>query len=213
MKKPKISFNKDAVLGFLLRNVEKMLAAAIGLFACTLAWGGVDALRSMRPSGEQTPQKIKEDARVTEEHIVSVKIPPEDRLTKERGLAEAAQVFKARILLDERQANTSRWAIPLLADNDLGLAFAGQSLQILQVANLYLPHRRTLQQRRPTGSDRRHDLGVLLRNALQGCVVRHAVLDPGNVPQPFVPERAPQRRGALLARMKHGLDLDSGTAL
>jgi len=91
MKKPKVSFNKDAVLGFLLRNVEKILTAVIGLFACTLAWGGVDALRSMRPSGEQMPQKIIEAVKVTEEHIVSVKIPPEDRLTKERGLADVVK--------------------------------------------------------------------------------------------------------------------------
>jgi hypothetical protein len=95
MKKPKISFNKDAILDFLLRNVEKILAAVIGLFACTLAWGGVDALRSMRPTAEQTPQTIKEQAKVTADHIVSVKIPPEDRLVKERGLANVVSKWLA----------------------------------------------------------------------------------------------------------------------
>ena len=95
MKKPKISFNKDAILDFLLRNVEKMIAAAIGLFACTLAWGGVDALRSMRPKAEQKPQTIVEQAKVTGEHIEAVKIAPDDELTTEKELAAVVSKWLA----------------------------------------------------------------------------------------------------------------------
>jgi hypothetical protein len=95
MKKPKISFNKDAILDFLLRNVEKMVAAAIGLFACTLAWGGVDALRSMRPKQDQRPQTIVEQAKVTAEHIEAVKIAPDDELTSEKGLAAVVSKWLA----------------------------------------------------------------------------------------------------------------------
>ena len=88
MKAPRISFSKDAVLSFLLLHGEKVVAAMVGLAACGLAWGGVSALRTMRPTKEQQPQAIIDDAAKTSDHIEAVKIPPDDELTSEKGLAD-----------------------------------------------------------------------------------------------------------------------------
>jgi len=87
VKAPRIAFNKDALLTFLLQHGEKMIAAVVGLAACALALNGVSALRSMRPTAEQQPEAIIADAAVTAEHIEAVKIAPDDELTSEKGLA------------------------------------------------------------------------------------------------------------------------------
>ena len=88
MKAPRIAFNKDALLTFLLVHGEKLIAVMVGLAACALAWGGVSALRNMRPTSEQQPEAIVADAATTAEHIEAVKIAPDDELTSEKGLAD-----------------------------------------------------------------------------------------------------------------------------
>ena len=88
MKVPRIAFSKDALLSFLLLHGEKVVAAMVGLAACALAWGGIGALRTMRPKPEQLPQAIIADAATTAEHIEAVKIAPDDELTSEKGLAD-----------------------------------------------------------------------------------------------------------------------------
>ena len=87
MKKPRIALNKDAILEFFVRHGEKLVVGLFGLFACTLAWGGVEALRSMRPTLEQRPESIVEQSKSTDTHIDSVKIAPDDELTSEKGLS------------------------------------------------------------------------------------------------------------------------------
>lgn len=88
MKKPSISFNKDAVVTFAVRHVEKVMGAVFGLLACGLIWGGFEALRTMRPTTEQLPQTIVTESAAAAEHIDAVKIAPDDELTSEKGLAE-----------------------------------------------------------------------------------------------------------------------------
>ena len=88
MKAPRIAFNKDALLTFLLVHGEKLIAVMVGLAACALAWGGMSALRNMRPTSEQQPEAIVADAATTAEHIEAVKIAPDDELTSEKGLAD-----------------------------------------------------------------------------------------------------------------------------
>lgn len=87
MKKPKVSFNKQSLTSFVLGHGEKVLASIIALAACGLAWGGVTALRTMRPSPDQEPESIIKDATDTAAHIEAVKIAPDDELTSEKGLA------------------------------------------------------------------------------------------------------------------------------
>jgi hypothetical protein len=99
MKTPRIAFNKDALLSFLLSHGEKIIAAMVGLLACGLAWGGLSAMRTMRPSQEQQPQAIIADAATTAEHVEAVKIAPDDELTSEKGLAKTvAQWLSPEIL-------------------------------------------------------------------------------------------------------------------
>lgn len=98
MKAPRIAFNKDALLTFLLQHGEKIIATVVGLAACALALSGVSALRSMRPTVKQQPEAIIADATVTARHIEAVKIAPEDELTSEKGLAATvAQWLAAKV--------------------------------------------------------------------------------------------------------------------
>ena len=62
MKLPRVAFDKESLLDFLLNHGEKVVAALFALFACGLAWGGVEALRNMRPSEEQRPETIVKQA-------------------------------------------------------------------------------------------------------------------------------------------------------
>lgn len=87
VKKPRISLNKQSIVAFLVNHGEKLVAGLFGLFACTLAWGGVEALRSMRPTQEQRPEAIIDQSKSTDTHIDSVKIAPDDELTSEKGLS------------------------------------------------------------------------------------------------------------------------------
>lgn len=88
MKAPRVAFNKDALLTFVFLHGEKVIAAVVALAACALVWGGMSALRNMRPTEEQQPQAIIADAATTAEHIEAVKIAPDDELTSEKGLAD-----------------------------------------------------------------------------------------------------------------------------
>ena len=88
MKAPRIAFNKDAILSFLLLHGEKVVVAIVGLAALALAWSGLGAMRSLRPTAEQQPQSIIADAETTAKHIEAVKIAPDDELTSEKGLAD-----------------------------------------------------------------------------------------------------------------------------
>lgn len=80
MKRPSISFNKDALLDFLLRHGEKFAIVFVGLGAAWLAWCGINALRleSVQPS--QLPQSIQSGATQANTHIGAVAEPPPDLL-------------------------------------------------------------------------------------------------------------------------------------
>jgi len=89
MKMPKVSFNKAALLAFLMLHGEKLVAAVLGLVACSLVWGGIGAIRSLRPSAKQEPQAIVADAAAATEHIDKVKNPPAEPQAGGKKLAEA----------------------------------------------------------------------------------------------------------------------------
>jgi hypothetical protein len=88
MKAPRIAFNKDAVLTFLLLHGEKIVVGMVALAACGLAWGGVSALRGMQPTREQQPDSLVAEAAATAKHIEEVKVVPDAELTSEKGLAK-----------------------------------------------------------------------------------------------------------------------------
>ncbi len=80
MKRPSISFNKDALLDFLLRHCEKFVVGLLGLGALWLAWGGINSLRleSVRPN--QLPSAIQSGATQANTHIGAVAELPADAL-------------------------------------------------------------------------------------------------------------------------------------
>jgi hypothetical protein len=86
MKRPSISFNKDALLDVLLRHGEKFLAALLGLGALWLAWSGINAVRleSVRPN--QLPSAIQASAAQANAHIGRVAEPPADLLSEHASL-------------------------------------------------------------------------------------------------------------------------------
>ena len=89
MKMPKVSFNKAALLAFLVRHGEKLVAAVLGLVACSLVWGGIGSIRSLRPSAKQEPQAVVADAAAAAEHIDAVKNPPAEPQALGKKLADA----------------------------------------------------------------------------------------------------------------------------
>jgi len=83
MKRPSVSLNKEAILDFLLRHVEKIAVAAIALLACGMAWGGIDAIRTKPAGPGQLPIAITDASRRASNHIQSVKQPPTEALKKQ----------------------------------------------------------------------------------------------------------------------------------
>jgi hypothetical protein len=94
MKMPKVALNKAALLTFLLRHGEKIVAAMIGLVACSLVWGGIGAIRTLRPAAKQEPQAIVADAAAAADHIEAVKNPPAEEMPPQNGLAEAVAKWR-----------------------------------------------------------------------------------------------------------------------
>lgn len=80
MKRPSISLNKEAILDFLLRHVEKFVVALITVLACGMVWGGISAVRTMPASPGQLPKAITDAAGRATSHIQSAKQPPADAL-------------------------------------------------------------------------------------------------------------------------------------
>lgn len=94
MKRPSISFNKDAVLDFLLRHVEKFVATAVGLAALWFAWSGLNAWRfeSVRP--DQVPAAIDDGAKRAETHINAVAELPGDLLPAHASLTKEIDAWR-----------------------------------------------------------------------------------------------------------------------
>lgn len=76
MKRPSISFDKQALVDFMLRHGEKFVVAIISLMALGLAWGGVDAIQSKSASEQQSPRIIEKTAEEAALHILREKTAP-----------------------------------------------------------------------------------------------------------------------------------------
>lgn len=82
MKRPSISFDKDAIVEFLLSHGEKIGVAIVAALACGLVWGGVSAVRTKTATREQQPAVIEEQAGRAAAHIQAVKQPPAEELRR-----------------------------------------------------------------------------------------------------------------------------------
>jgi hypothetical protein len=80
MKRPSVSLDKDAILDLLLRHAEKIVLTVSGLAALWLAWGGIDALRTMSVTTAERPESIVRAAGEAASHIEREKtLPAEQR--------------------------------------------------------------------------------------------------------------------------------------
>jgi hypothetical protein len=80
MKRPSIKLDKDAILDFFLRHVEKIAVAAITVLACGMVWGGINAVRTMPAGPGQLPKAITDASNRAVSHIQSAKQPPADAI-------------------------------------------------------------------------------------------------------------------------------------
>lgn len=103
MKRPSISFNKEAIVDFLLRHGEKFLVAVIGLSALGLAWGGIDAVRSKSASTQQRPETILRQAGDAAQHIEREKTAPASEKWSGRPLATAIDPWRNPTVADPPQ--------------------------------------------------------------------------------------------------------------
>lgn len=94
MKRPNISFNKDAILDFLLAHGEKFVVAIVALGALGLAWGGIDALRVKAVKSDQTPEALRDFTTRVSSHIDAATKPPADALPPLPKLTEAIEPWR-----------------------------------------------------------------------------------------------------------------------
>jgi hypothetical protein len=94
MKRPSISLDKDAALDFLLRHAEKIVLTVSGLAALWLAWGGIDALRTMSVTTAERPESIVRAAGEAASHIEREKTLPAEQKWAAPPLAKAIDPWR-----------------------------------------------------------------------------------------------------------------------
>lgn len=94
MKRPSLSLDKDAVLDFLLRHAEKIVLTVSGLAALWLAWGGIDALRTMSVTTAERPESIVRAAGEAASHIEREKTLPAEQKWAAPPLAKAIDPWR-----------------------------------------------------------------------------------------------------------------------
>ena len=94
MKKPRISFDKDAIVAFLINHCEKFMVGLVGLIGLGLVWNGVNALRVKSVRSEQTPQAISQLASQTVGHIDASTKPPAELTRREHDLVAAIDPWR-----------------------------------------------------------------------------------------------------------------------
>lgn len=134
MKRPNITFDKDAIGAFFLQHGEKFVVALAGLAALGLTWGGIDAVRTQSATEQQRPEAILKSAGDAEAHIGREKTLPKDQARSGQPLAAAIDPWRQpkvadppplalldRPLFEERAKRPQPDALPI---EDLR-AFAG----------------------------------------------------------------------------------------
>ncbi len=94
MKKPKISLSKESIVDFFLHHGEKLVVGLFAALACTLVWGGIDAVRTKTAKREQAPGVITEHAGRTMKHIADSKTPPPETV-KRQSLTKLVEPWRA----------------------------------------------------------------------------------------------------------------------
>ena len=89
MKRPSLKFDKQAILGFLLKHAEKLIVGLVGLIGLVLLWNGINALRIKSVRSTETPEAVTQLSAATVQHIDAVQKPPADTVRKGGELALA----------------------------------------------------------------------------------------------------------------------------
>jgi hypothetical protein len=76
----KVAFNKEALVGFLVNHVEKLLVGVVAVCGLGLAFGGLQAVQSRMLSEEHSPTRIETSAREAENKIDQASRPPIGKL-------------------------------------------------------------------------------------------------------------------------------------
>ncbi len=97
MKKPSINLSKESIVDFFLNHGEKLVVGLFGALACTLVWGGIDAVRTKPAKREQLPTVIVEHAGRTIKHIADSKGPPAET-TKRPSLAKLVEPWRENVV-------------------------------------------------------------------------------------------------------------------
>lgn len=97
MKKPSINLSKESIVDFFLNHGEKLVVGLFGALACTLVWGGIDAVRTKPAKREQLPAVIVEHAGRTVKHIADSKGPPAET-TKRPSLAKLVEPWRENVV-------------------------------------------------------------------------------------------------------------------
>jgi hypothetical protein len=97
MKKPSINLSKESIVDFFLNHGEKLVVGLFGALACTLVWGGIDAVRTKPAKREQLPTVIVEHAGRTMKHIADSKGPPAET-TKRPSLAKQVEPWRENVV-------------------------------------------------------------------------------------------------------------------
>ena len=97
MKKPSINLSKESIVDFFLNHGEKLVVGLFGALACTLVWGGIDAVRTKPAKREQLPTVIVEHAGRTVKHIADSKGPPAET-TKRPSLAKLVEPWRENVV-------------------------------------------------------------------------------------------------------------------
>lgn len=96
MKLPR--FNAEKAFDFALRHGEKIVVGLVGLGALALAWGGIDALRSLSVTEAQTPEALERIATQARGHIDRDAQPPLDLLPPRTPLADSIDPWRTPLV-------------------------------------------------------------------------------------------------------------------
>lgn len=96
MKLPRL--DAAAASDFAIRHGEKIIVGLVGLGAAALAWGGVNAIRSLSVTEAQTPEAVERVATQARGHIDRELQPPADLLPPRTPLADSIDPWRTPLV-------------------------------------------------------------------------------------------------------------------
>jgi len=92
------ALNLSSLSELALRHGEKVVVAIVALVGLWLAWGGIDAMRSLSVTQAQTPQAVEQAASQARAHIDRDAQPPADLLSARTPLADLIDPWRTPLV-------------------------------------------------------------------------------------------------------------------